>query len=291
MKKIKYNQEENKRIDAYLSDLENQSRSQIQKLIKSGHIQVNNKCVKPSYLLEKGDLVYLDEPETKLIKTDIDLDIIYEDEDILVIDKSQGLTVHPNAHNRTHTLVNGLLYYTNHLGAMDTDRPGIVHRLDKETSGLIVIAKTDMALEKLMDDFKKSRVIRIYQGICQGHLQSSLVDKAIKRDPKKKVKMVAGQGGREAKTLVDVKSYIGNYTLANFHLLSGRTHQIRVHMESINHPIVGDRIYGNKNDKNKMMLHASSLGINHPRTGIFMEFKTSRPKRFETFLKKAFDKY
>ncbi|SHG93509.1 23S rRNA pseudouridine1911/1915/1917 synthase [Anaerosphaera aminiphila DSM 21120] len=284
------------RLDKYLTEQLPLNRSQIKKLIQSGNIKVNSKIVKAGYLLSFNDTItvfYEDEADLKLVPENIEFKIIYEDADIAIISKPQNLVVHPGAGNLNNTLVNGLLYEFDNLANTEDNalRPGIVHRLDKDTSGLMIIAKSNRAYYKLVDDFKNGKINKTYLAIVEGNLyEDNTIETLIGRDPKNRIKMaVVEKNGKLAITKYNlIKNYRG-CSLISLNIYTGRTHQIRVHMRYINHPVLGDPLYGNKNKYkiDKQMLHAYSLSFYHPVTNEKLCFKDEFPIRFNDFLNKV----
>ncbi len=283
------------RLDKYLientSDI---SRSKIQKIIEGG-IELNGKvCTKKNTKLKAGDVIslYIEDEVDDIspYPEDISLDIIYEDDDIIVLNKAKGMVVHMGAGNNAGTLVNALLYHTDALSNLaGDDRPGIVHRLDKDTSGLMVVAKTDAAYLGLKEQLQDRRVDKYYYVIVRGGFSDDegVIDYPIKRDAKNRLKMSISPYGRPAITRYEVVERMGNYSLLRVKIETGRTHQIRVHMKAINKPVVGDPVYGVKNDKYKnlgQMLHAKRLGFVHPTRGEYVEFETELPEEFERVL-------
>ncbi|OGI10919.1 MAG: hypothetical protein A2Y40_10440 [Candidatus Margulisbacteria bacterium GWF2_35_9] len=283
MQKNKYEEIESTRIDIWLSELCNRSRSFIKNCCNEDKILVNSKSIKPSFLLKSGDIVEYDliEEPLDLVANDIKLDIIYEDNDIIVINKAAGLTVHPGAGNKNNTLVNALLFYNKQLSSIgNLDRPGIVHRLDKNTSGLIVVAKNNIAHNKLADDFKNRLVSKKYIALLQGYLQESedTISLPLAKHPNNQKKIVVDlNNGKESITEYKVLKEANEKTLVEITLHTGRTHQIRVHFSHIGHPVVGDDLYGKKGGK-KQLLHSFYLSFNHPITGKKMEFEAPLPK-------------
>lgn len=279
------------RIDKYLSNMiEGKSRSFIQGLIDSGSVLVNGKCAKSNYKLREKDeiTVIMPEPiELDVVPEDIDLNIVYEDEDVIVLNKSQGMVVHPAPGNYSGTLVNGLLFHCKDLSGINgVIRPGIVHRIDKDTSGILVIAKNDDAHNKLAKQFKDHTIKREYYALVEGKFSKleGTVDKPIGRNKKDRLKMAVFDDGKRAVTHYNVLEQYNNGTaLVKCTLETGRTHQIRVHMASIGHPLVGDPLYGNKKQKFKLegqVLHAKTLGFIHPRTNEYIEFNSDLPKYY-----------
>ena len=218
----------------------------------------------------------------------IPLKILYEDNDLMVVDKPAGLTVHPAPGHYTHTLVNAILAHVPDLEAGETNRPGIVHRLDKDTSGLIIVAKNSAAHMKLADQFKSRSVTKVYQALVQGHLtpEEGIIEASIGRDPRDRKRMAVVTGGREARTEYTVIKYIDNYTLLEVRPKTGRTHQIRVHLAAIGFPIVGDATYGVKSDYlSRQFLHAYKLRFKLPSTGEYREFESELPDDLAQALK------
>lgn len=279
------------RLDIFLSNKIKYTRSQIKNYIKNGNILVNEKKEKAGYLLKENDLIYIniEDGNNTLKGEDIPLNIKYEDEDILVISKEQNMVVHPGAGNSSNTLVNALIYrYPQIINVGQEGRPGIVHRLDKDTSGLMMVAKTQRAYESLVIQFKDSLVEKKYLAIVEGKIESEIyINKPIGRDQRNRIKFaVTSINSKEARTLVKPIKIFDNYTLVDIKLDTGRTHQIRVHMKYIGHPILGDLIYGNKNKFkiDKQMLHSYSLTFNHPFENKRIKIIDDFPKRFENFL-------
>ena len=263
----------NKRIDAYLSEILKESRTKIQELIKSENIKVNGVKTKASYKLEKGDEVYINIPEAKqvdIIAQDINIDIVYEDKYLLIVNKKAGMVVHPSKGHEQNTLVNALLYKVGDLSGINGEiRPGIVHRLDKDTSGLIIIAKDDKTHNLLTEMFKNKEIKKIYYAIVKGSMnkQSGTLISNIGRDEKDRKKMsVKKDGGKEAITNYDVIDKNEKYSLVRLNLKTGRTHQIRVHLSHFFFPIIGDSVYGRKDEFSRQMLHAYELSFIHPIT-------------------------
>lgn len=281
------------RIDKYLTEkLESMSRSKIQKLIDDEQVLVNGETIKSNYKIEKNDEieVYIPEPETvDMVAENIPIDIIYEDRDIAVINKEQGMVVHPGAGNPNGTLVNALLYHMDDLSGINGEiRPGIVHRLDKDTSGALVIAKNDESHVHLSNQLQNRTMKRTYWTIVHGSIphEHGTIDAPIGRDPKNRQKFAVTSNGKEAITHFKVLEHFKQYTLVEVSLETGRTHQIRVHMSYINYPVAGDEVYGPKKTLkgNGQFLHARSLEFIHPRTGEKMKFEAPLPKIFEQIL-------
>lgn len=263
----------NKRIDAYLSEILKESRTKIQELIKSENIKVNSMKTKASYKLEKGDEVYINIPDAKqvdIIAQDIDIEIVYEDKYLLIVNKKAGMVVHPSKGHEQNTLVNALLYKVGDLSGINGEiRPGIVHRLDKDTSGLIIIAKDDKTHNLLTEMFKNKEIKKIYYAIVKGSMnkQSGTLISNIGRDEKDRKKMsVKKIGGKEAITNFDIVDKNEKYSLVRLNLKTGRTHQIRVHLSHFFFPIIGDSVYGRKDEFPRQMLHAYELSFIHPIT-------------------------
>lgn len=284
------------RIDRFLSnDLENLSRSYIQKLLKDGGVLVNRKVVKPNYKLNTGDeiLVQIPDPQTlDILPEDIPLDILYEDDDILVVNKPKGMVVHPSPGHYSHTLVNAILYHCkNRLSGINgVLRPGILHRIDMDTTGSLLICKNDSAHQILAGQLKEHSITRRYHAVVHGNFKedTGTVNAPIGRHPVDRKKMsTKAPNGRVAVTHYRVLERLGNYTYIECELETGRTHQIRVHMASIGHPIVGDAVYGPAKCPFKLQgqtLHAKTLGIIHPGTGKYMEFDAPLPEYFTSLL-------
>lgn len=284
-------EEDDERLDLYLSqELNNVSRSYIQKLIKEGLVKVNDKVAKAKYAVCEGDhiQVYLPEPKKLEIEAEnIPIDIVYEDDDVAVVNKPQGMVVHPAPGNYSGTLVNALLYHLNSLSSINgIIRPGIVHRIDKDTSGLLMIAKNDLAHEELSKQLKAHTINRIYNALVDGNIkeEKGTIDAPIGRHPVDRKKMtVINLNSKEAVTHFRILERFGQYTLIEAKLETGRTHQIRVHMSFINHPVTGDPVYGGKNQRfktNGQLLHAKTIGFIHPRTKEYLEFDSALPEHF-----------
>lgn len=284
------------RCDVFLSEkISNLSRTSIQKLIKEKFIFVNGKNIKPNIILNIGDEISVlipEKKEIKLVAEEIDLDIIYEDDYIIIINKPRNMVVHPAAGNEENTLVNALLNHCK-LSMINSERPGIVHRLDKDTTGLIICAKDDETHLKLVDMFSKRDICKKYLAICNGSFskESGFIDKPIGRDEKDRKKMsVKSKSGKEALTEYNILTSNLKYSLVDVTLHTGRTHQIRVHFSSLNHPIVGDDTYGNKNEKikaNGQMLHSYYLEFLHPITNEKLQFRVLPDEYFFSILHKT----
>ncbi|QCX32551.1 RluA family pseudouridine synthase [Caloramator sp. E03] len=286
-----------KRIDIYISKkIEDVSRTQVQKLIDEGKILVEGKKIKSNYKVKAGDKIEIEIPDPvkiDIVPEDIDIEILYEDEDIAVVNKPQGMVVHPAAGNYTGTLVNALLARCSNLSGINGEiRPGIVHRIDKDTSGVLVIAKNDIAHKKLAEQIKEHSVNRIYVALVEGIIKndSGVINLPIGRHPVERKKMaVVKNGGRNAVTHFKVIERYKENTLIQAKLETGRTHQIRVHLAHIGHPLVGDPVYGYKKQKYKLKgqaLHAMTLGFIHPTKGEYMEFSAPLPDYFNELIKK-----
>lgn len=284
---------EGQRIDRYLSDeLEDRSRSYIQKIMKEGYVKVNQKPVKSNYRLSFGDSVEVTLPEAKepdIVPENIPLDILYEDQDIIMINKPKQMVVHPAPGHYSGTLVNALMYHCGDelSGINGCMRPGIVHRIDMDTTGSLVVCKNDKAHQSLSEQLKVHSIRRIYVAIVHGNIKedSGTVNAPIGRHPTDRKKMSTHcKNGRDAVTHYKVLERFGDYTYIQCELETGRTHQIRVHMASIGHPLVGDEVYGPKKCPFKGLqgqaLHARTLGIIHPTTGKYLEVNAPLPEYF-----------
>ncbi|TJX16157.1 RluA family pseudouridine synthase [Tissierella creatinini] len=288
-------EEENERLDSYLSNqLDEISRTYLQRIIKEKRVLVNGLLKKASYNVKEGDIIQVDLPEPKkldLIAEDIPLDIIYEDGDVVVVNKPQNLVVHPAPGNYSGTLVNALLYNIDSLSTINgIIRPGIVHRLDKDTSGLLIVAKNDFAHKELSNQLKNRNIHREYIALVNGVLQKDegTINLPIGRDPNDRKKMtVIGTNSKEAITNYWVLERFPKYTLVKVNLETGRTHQIRVHFSHMKHPIIGDTVYSNGKNEfglNKQLLHARKIGFIHPRSAEYMEFECEIPEQFNSIL-------
>lgn len=288
---------ENVRLDAYIAQkCENLSRTMIQKLIEDGKILVNGQEKKISYKTKQGDVIEIHIPEAKEINLkaqDIPLDVVYEDDDIIVVNKPKGMVVHPANGNPDGTLVNAVMSLCKGSlsGIGGEIRPGIVHRLDKDTSGLIIIAKNDVAHINLSKQIKDRRVKKIYIALVKGNVSENeaTVNMPIGRSTKDRKKMAVRKDGKKAITHFKVLKRYGKYTLLELKIDTGRTHQIRVHMAEIGHPVVGDMIYSNGKNEfgiEGQMLHAKSLDFQHPVTGKQIHLEAELPKYFEEILSK-----
>ena len=292
---------EGMRLDAALPLLfPDLTRSRAHNLIQSGNVRVENKQVKSSLKLKTGDRISVEIPlaqPTETIAQDIPFKIVYQDQDIAVIDKPKGLVVHPAPGNAQGTLVNGLLFHLDGLsGIGGTVRPGIVHRLDKDTSGLMVVAKNDAAHRQLTKQIASRQMERIYVALVEGNIREDTgeVDAPIGRHPIDRKRMAVVTGGREAKTYYKVLARFNEVTLVEAKLATGRTHQIRVHMRHIGHPVCGDPVYGIKDRTRGLAsqaLHAKQLTFNHPTTGERISFNSDMPDEMQVLLIKFRKKY
>lgn len=290
------------RIDKVLAcDITGATRSQIQKWLKDGLVSVNGKPARPSYVSEEGDIIEWEKPEAvpmDAVPQNIPLDIVYEDDSLLVINKPRGLVVHPAPGNPDHTLVNAILFHTAGTlsGVGGALRPGIVHRIDKDTTGLLVVAKNDMAHLNLSEQLQKRDLHRIYYTLVHGSFkeESGIYENRIDRDPSDRKKYRTVQtGGRDARTNFTVMESFGAYSLVQCSLVTGRTHQIRVHMKYNGHPVVGDKTYGVKNEEfhlDGQLLHAGKIQFFHPVTNQKMEFKAPIPADFKNVLQILYKK-
>ncbi|OPX47945.1 RluA family pseudouridine synthase [Clostridium thermobutyricum] len=282
------------RIDKFITDImEGKSRSYIQGMIEEGYVLVNNKKVKSNYKLKLNDVIKttIKEPvELEVKKENIPIDILYEDSDVIVVNKPKGMVVHPAPGNYEGTLVNALLYHCKDLSSINgVIRPGIVHRIDKDTTGVLVVAKNDEAHVKLSEQLKDHSMKREYYALVEGRLKkdSGTIDKPLARSKRDRLKIAITADGKRAVTHYSVIERFKNSTLVKCVLETGRTHQIRVHMSSIGYPLVGDPLYGFKKQKFKddgQMLHAKVLGFIHPRTGEYMEFSSELPENYKKLL-------
>ncbi|OGB87860.1 RNA pseudouridine synthase [candidate division WOR-1 bacterium RIFCSPHIGHO2_02_FULL_45_12] len=294
-------EEEAKRLDSFLS-LKKElglTRSQVQRFIEDGFIKVNKVVAKSSHKLKTDDRVVIEIPPPKKLEVDaenIPLDIVFEDKDLIVINKPRSLVVHPAVGNYSGTLVNALLAHCHNLsGIGGVLRPGIVHRLDKDTSGLIVVAKSDLAHQALANQFKAKEIFKQYLALVHGKLKQAegIIEANVGRHPRHRKRMaVMGVGGREAITQYKVINSFSfkeeDYSLVELILKTGRTHQIRIHMNSIGHSIVGDPAYGHRREVFRLtgqLLHSAKLGLTHPRTKKYMEFSADIPGDMERILK------
>lgn len=279
------------RLDKYLASNTDKSRALIEKMLDGGFILVNGEIKKGSYKVKEGDTIEID--DTFKIDTDIkpekmDIDIVYEDDDLMIINKPSGMVVHPGSGNYAHTLVNGLLAYTKALSDLNgSARPGIVHRIDKDTSGLMVVAKNNIAHTKLSDMFSKHEIKRTYIALLWGNLpyEKATIDAPIKRDPKAFNKMGVFEGGKKAITHLKVLKRYNGYTLVSLNLETGRTHQIRVHMNYIGYPIYNDPVYGKGETSSfGQFLHSAKIEFIHPISGKQIMFEVPMPKEMQEFI-------
>ena len=289
---------ENERLDKFLAAIfPERSRTYFSKLIKEGHVTMDQKVLKANYRLHTDDLITVETPpaeQVAILPENIPLDILYEDDALLVVNKPKGMVVHPSAGHYSGTLVNAVMYHCRDelSGINGVIRPGIVHRIDKDTTGSLIVCKTDAAHLHIAEQIKKHSCNRRYRGIVIGNLaeDTGTVTGAIGRDPKDRKKMAINEkNGKPAVTHYQVLERFGNYTYMEFALETGRTHQIRVHMASIGHPLLGDEVYGGRHVNGKwhlqgQTLHAMHLGFIHPVTGEFLEINAELPEYFEKIL-------
>ncbi len=289
---MKYQVKENDiRLDVFLTDVLAVSRSQVTKMIKAKEILVNGKVVKAGFMLKEGDEVSVNHTEVDgIVPEKMDLDIVYEDDDVIVVNKANGVVVHPGAGNHSGTLVNGLLYHTKLSDVNGDERPGIVHRIDAYTTGLLMVAKNNKAHEILASELALKKTYRKYVALVWGVITSDSgeIDAPIGRSKNDRKKMAIRADGKSAVTHFKVLKRFEKATLIELRLETGRTHQIRVHMDYIGHPVVNDPVYGNRKlfDDSGQCLHAKELGFMHPRTGEYMQFDSELPECFLNILKK-----
>ncbi len=293
------------RLDAFLAErIESWSRSRLQRLIEDGDVLVNGHAVKPSYKLRADDQIDAELtalPPATFIPEDIPIEIVHEDDDLIVVNKSSGMVVHPAASVPSGTLANALAFHFQKLSSAGGEaRPGIVHRLDKDTSGLMVVAKTESAHDNLANQFRAREVFKSYVALVHGQLESDRgeIDQPIARDPRNRTRMAVVRGGRAALSIYRVKQRLDRFTLLDVELKTGRTHQIRVHLAWLKHPVVGDETYGGGRDKTivdpvvrsriaklgRQFLHAERLGFSHPRTNEHLEFNAGLPSELVELL-------
>ena len=288
------------RLDKAVADLTELSRGLANEQIKNGQILVNGLAKKAKYAVKEGDVISYEVPEPEVVEyvsENIPLEIVYQDEDVAVVNKPQGMVVHPSAGHTSGTLVNALMYHIKDLSGINgVLRPGIVHRIDKDTSGLLMIAKNDQAHLALADELKDKKSLRKYWAIVHGNLPNDrgVIEAPIGRSEKDRKKQAVTAKGKPALTRFQVLERFGDYTLVELQLETGRTHQIRVHMAYIGHPVAGDEVYGPRKTLkgHGQFLHARTLGFTHPRTGEVLEFTAEAPAIFlETLekLRKAHD--
>lgn len=277
------------RIDVFLRNQESGfSRTHIKDVILADKVRVNGERVKPHYKLRAGDEVCWEPPVPKSSSVegeDIPLDILYEDADILVVNKTSGIVVHPGAGNERHTLVNALLFHTKDLSTVSPERPGIVHRLDKDTSGVMVVAKNNAAHLSLAKQFKKHTIERRYIALVEGKVEfdEGVIDVPIKRHSvdRKKMSVSFADEAKAAHTLYKVLKRYPEYTALELFPQTGRTHQLRVHLHYLGHPVLGDMTYGRKKNFSRLALHAKDLGFTHPSKGEFMKFSSPLPNEMK----------
>lgn len=282
------------RLDIYLTSITDYSRSYIKTLNEQDKILVNGKKQKAGYILKSGDVLEYEEKPIEQISAEpenIPLNIVYEDDDLLVINKQVGLVVHPCSTTKSHTLVNALMYHIKNLSTINgTLRPGIVHRLDKDTGGLMLVAKTDIAHKKLSAQLKDKTLNREYKALIKGRIKDNfVVEGYLGRNPRNRQQMalVGELGGKYSKTEFNIDAVYSHYTLLNCKLYTGRTHQIRAHLKSINHPIVGDSLYGGEDKAiktNGQLLFAYKISFIHPTTNKKMTFEVQLPDYFNKIL-------
>jgi len=288
---------EGERLDVCINEwIDTVSRSYLQKLIKEGNVMVNGKFVKPSLSLKTDDEVIVCLPEAvepEIKAENIPLDILYEDKDVLVVNKPKGMVVHPAAGHYEGTLVNALMYHCKGdlSGINGVMRPGIVHRIDRDTTGSLIVCKNDFAHQSIAAQLKEHSIKRIYKAIITGNFpdEEGTVNAPIGRHPTERKKMAINPNGREAITHYKILESLKGYAYAQFQLETGRTHQIRVHMASKGHPLLGDTVYGSSKDPyhtNGQVLHAQTLGFIHPRNGEYIEVNAPLPRYFEELLVK-----
>jgi 23S rRNA pseudouridine1911/1915/1917 synthase len=297
--------EAGERLDAYLAArIEDWSRARLQRLIEDGDVLVNLHTAKPSYKLRAGDEIEADltlAPADGFEPENIPLDIIYEDDDVVVVNKPAGLVVHPAAGVPSGTLANALAFHFQKLSLRaGAARPGIVHRLDRDTSGLIMVAKTEAAHEALAEQFRMREVFKSYVALVHGSVasESGSIDQSLARDPRNRTRMAVVRGGRPSLSLYRVRQRFERFTLLDVEIKTGRTHQIRVHLQWLKHPVVGDSVYGGGRDNTiteprlrarvsalgRQFLHAEQLGFRHPRTGEALRFTAPLPPDLSEFL-------
>lgn len=288
------------RIDKVLATFQPEwSRTQIQQWVKDQLVQVNEEPIKANYKVKVGDIITVEEPALELLEVEpenLNLDIIYEDKDVLVVNKPRGMVVHPAPGHLSGTLVNGLMFHCKDLSGINgVMRPGIVHRIDKDTSGLLMVAKNDKAHLSLVNQLVDKSVTRVYTALVHGHIphDHGTIDAPIGRDPRDRKSMTIVDNGKQAVTHFKVLERFGLYTLVECRLETGRTHQIRVHMKYIGYPLVGDPKYGPKKtiDFGGQVLHAGTLGFQHPTTNEYMEFEATLPEDFQQLLTTLREKY
>ena len=292
--KIIYTSPKSERIDKFLQqELTDVSRTNIQNLISEGYIKVDGNNIKTNYKLKEGNVItieYKKPEELDVVKQDIPIDIVYEDDDLIIVNKAKGMVVHPSVGHKDGTLVNALLFHSELSSINGTIRPNIVHRIDKDTSGLLIVAKNDKAHVKLSEMIANKDVKRKYYALVHGSIKHDYgtIDAPIARNPKERKEMAIIDEGKPSITHFKVVDRFEKYTLIECELETGRTHQIRVHMKYINHPVMGDEKYGQPCpciDTQGQVLHASELTLVHPTTGETMTFHAPLPEYFEKLLK------
>jgi len=291
-----FSEQSGERLDKFIAEKLEMSRTHVQGLIEAGKVSANGKAAKASLKTEEGMVISVEIPEPvplDVLPEEIELDILYEDEDVLVVNKPKGMVVHPANGNESGTLVNAVLAHcgANLSGINGVIRPGIVHRIDKDTSGILVIAKNDQAHVSLAEQLKEHSMTRVYVAVVRGKLKSETgtISAPIGRSPKDRKKMGVVAGGKHAVTHYKVIKELDDCSVIEVRLETGRTHQIRVHMSYIGHPLLGDEVYGNGKNKygfEGQALHAKILGFIHPRTGEYMEFSSTLPEEFLELLAK-----
>jgi 23S rRNA pseudouridine1911/1915/1917 synthase len=284
--------EKEERLDKFLQQkIKEISRNKISYLIKEGKVRVNKEIKKPSYRIKPKDKIeiILEKEKTSLLPFKFEIKIIYEDEDIIVVDKPQGLIVHPHKKDSHQSLVNALIYMKKKLSSINPLRRGVVHRLDKETSGVMVLAKNNFSHLNLINQFKERKVKKEYRAICWGNIpkEKIIIDLPLARDKKNPFKMkISFLRSKSAYTEIKVIKKLKNASYLAIYPRTGRMHQIRIHLQFLGHPLVGDKKYGIKDGYKELFLHAYKLGFYHPKTGKFLEFVSCLPERFEKFIKK-----
>jgi 23S rRNA pseudouridine1911/1915/1917 synthase len=293
------------RLDTYLAaHIEGWSRARLQRLIEAGDVLVDGRSEKPSYILRANDEIEIEltlPPSTAFIPENIPVEIAYEDDDLIIVNKPAGMVVHPAAGNQSGTLANGLAYHFQPLSSRaGAIRPGIVHRLDKETSGLMVVAKNEDTHEKLADQFRAREVFKSYVALVHGVVAKNAgqIDQPIARDPRNRIRMAVVRGGRSALSIYRVRKRYDRFTLLDVELKTGRTHQIRVHLAWLKHPVVGDEVYGGGRDNSvaeaklrakirklgRQFLHAEKLVFRHPRTNALLSCSVPLPDKLTHLL-------
>jgi 23S rRNA pseudouridine1911/1915/1917 synthase len=295
-------EEAGQRLDAFLATrIESWSRARLQRLIGDADVVVNGNAAKASYKVRGNDEIDVEltpQPSDTFTPEDIPIEVVYEDNELIVVNKPAGMVVHPAAGISGGTLANAVAFHFAQLSKVGTTRPGIVHRLDKGTSGLLVVAKTESAHEHLANQFRDREVFKSYIALVHGQVEQSKgeINQPIARDPRNRVRMAIVRGGRPAISIYRVRKSLGRFTLLDVELKTGRTHQIRVHLASIKHPVIGDEVYGGGRDKtivdpevkravakiNRQFLHAAELGFRHPATGEPLKFTAVMPPELQS---------